>query len=366
MNEHAPKSAPTNGADRGSLRLDDGLRVNQVGEDLLVLDTTGNVVHRVTGDGVEVLRRLADGDLDGPMSLEAAAALDELVEAGIVTDGRHMSRRKVMVTGGVAFAAATVTTFALANPAAAATWCPGNVKPTPPGTFTLPGTFGFTTGPGVTTILARAWGGGGGGGGSDHSFNGGGGGGGGGAYASATVQVTECTTYQVVVGAGGTGGTAAVNGGAPGSGTDGGDSWFGQTLVKAAGGQGGWPGSDHNGPGGAGGTGTASIGTVTNSGGNGGLGADSAKGGGGGGGSAGHGGPGSNGESGESGNADGGAGGAGTPGGATGGTGTYDGPGGTGFGPGGGGGGASGYSSAENYDGFAGGNGAPGAVWVGL
>lgn len=363
MNEHAPVSAPTIGADRGSLRLDDGLRVEASGEDLLVLDTTGNVVHRVTGAGTEALRRLTDRDLDGALTPEVASALDDLVAAGIATDGRRLSRRKVMVTGGTAFAAATVTTFALANPAAAATGCSGNVTPTPPGTFTLPGTFGFTTGPGVTTILARAWGGGGGGGGADHHFNGGGGGGGGGAYASATVQVTECTTYQVAVGAGGTGG------GVRAGGNDGESSSFGSTLVNAAGGNGGPGGVDNAASGGHGGSATASAGTLRHSGGDGGGAGPTTEGGGGGGGSAGHGGDGSPGEISTTGNAAGGAGGAGTPGGAPGGIGTYDGPGGTGVSPGGGGGGASGYASPGDYgdhDWYDGGDGAPGAVWVGL
>ncbi len=83
MSTRKGSSAATNGSDRRSLRLGDGLRVEEAGEDLLVLDPTGDVAHRVTDAGVEAVRRLAGGDLDGPLSPEVAAALDELVDAGI-------------------------------------------------------------------------------------------------------------------------------------------------------------------------------------------------------------------------------------------------------------------------------------------
>lgn len=366
MSIHEGSSAATNGSDRSSLRLGDGLRVEEAGEDLLVLDPTGEVAHRVTGAGVEAVRRLADGDLDGPLSPEAAAALDELVDAGIATDGRHLSRRKVMVAGGVAWTAATVTTFALANPAAASTGCPNGFVASEPQAFTTAGGYMFKTGPSggsgnTYSLTVRAWGGGGGGGGSDSTGGAvtGGGGGGGGAYASASVSVTECTSYKVVVGSGGSGGSGGDN---ADYGGDGLDSVFGAGLVRAAGGAGGGYGYDGPGSGGSGGLDTSSVGVVVYYGGSGGNGGGSGEplGGGSGGGSAGDGGTGSFGNEGTDTDVAGGAGGVGVPGGAAGGTGAYNGTGGGGFGPGGGGGGGSGNGNT------AGGAGADGAVWVGL
>lgn len=137
----------------------------------------------------------------GPHDL--SSEVDKLVEAGLIIDPSTISRRKVLATGGAAWTAATVATFALADPAAAATSCPGGVVPTSPTVqkYTTAGNYTYVTGFGVTSLMVRAWGAGGGGGG------GGGAAGGGGAYAyTPALPVTACTAYSVVVGTNGTGG----------------------------------------------------------------------------------------------------------------------------------------------------------------
>ena len=136
--------------------------------------------------------------------------------------------------------------------------------------FTQSGT--FTVPPGVTAILVELWGaGGGGGGGGDSaclvgiSNAGGGGGGGGGAYARAVVAVIPGATYNVVVGAGGTGGQPCLAGttGAASQITDNAS----KVIASAIGGAGGGGGGAPPGVGGAGGTGTNVIGRSGGSGG---------------------------------------------------------------------------------------------------
>ena len=70
--------------------------------------------------------------------------------------------------------------------------------------FIANGTYSWTAPVGVTSISVKAWGGGGAGFGYDSAT--GGAGGGGGAYATSTVAVTPTTSYNVVVGKGGTSG----------------------------------------------------------------------------------------------------------------------------------------------------------------
>ncbi len=138
-------------------------------------------------------------------------------------------------------------------------------------TFNTAGTYTFTVPAGVTSITVQAWGGGGGARGDGTSNRGAGGGG---AYASSTLNVTQGTTYTVVVGAGG---VATGNPGQSGQATV-----FGNNLVVADGGSGG------TNSGGPGGTVAASIGTTRYAGGAGGSrgGTTGVGGGGGGGGSA--------------------------------------------------------------------------------
>ena len=132
--------------------------------------------------------------------------------------------------------------------------------------YTTPGTFTFVVPVGTASITVEAWGSGGGAGGSNVFF--GGGSGGGGAYASSVISVLPGQTYQVVVGAGGTGGAGAPFLGSAENGFNGAESKFGASLVLAAGGKGGL-GSNAGSTFGAGGLASASSGTIRFSGGNG-------------------------------------------------------------------------------------------------
>lgn len=350
------------------LRLRDDVRVERLGDEVAVLDAAGDAVHRLTGPAVAAVDLLLDGvepgDVPGPLT----STMDELVAAGLVANGRSWSRRRFMkmaAVGGAAWTAASVTSFALADPAAAVTNCASGWTATPLSQmYTSNAT--FYTGPaGVGTgmtamynLLIRAWGGGGGGGGGD--IDSAGGGGGGGEYRGGTISVTECTAYTVTVGAGGGGG------GNPGG--AGGSSSFGSLLVANGGSGGTQPGSG-NGSGGAGGTG-GSGGTGFNGGMGGNAGGADSYGnsgsGGGGGGAGGASSVGGNGLNGAGGNS---AGGGGTGGGTAPNMGGNGGNGGndsnssgtTPGSPGGGGGGAE-----EAILGATGGMGAAGAVWVGV
>jgi hypothetical protein len=126
------------------------------------------------------------------------------------------------------------------------------------GTFTVPA--------GVTTIVVECWGAGGGG--STRTSNGVGGGGGGGAYVRSYITVTSGSTYNVVVGTGGT------------AGNSGGNSSFNGTTVVAAGGSGV---ANNTTAGGSGGSTAASTGDIEYAGGTGGTAAGNNSGGGGGG-----------------------------------------------------------------------------------
>lgn len=338
----------TGAASRLRLRAD--LRVEELDGELVVLDPSGEAVHRVTGDGVAAVRLLEHGVSERDVPPELSEAVELLVEAGLVAGHRGPSRRAFMAASGAAvFAAATVTTFALADPAAAWSTCRNGKTPTPNDSgssgkkYTTAGTHTWTSGPSgfhnpntqqSYNVLVRAWGGGGSGGRDGWSL--GGGGGGGGAYAHKTISVLECTDYTVVVGAGGTGNSQ--NGAA--------STFKDASTLKAAGGSRGINAAAFDsGDGGAGGQASNSVGDVKYSGGNGGTGGtygNTACGGG----SAGSGGNGGNGSTGSA-----GGGGAGTPGGASGGVEET-----AGSAPGGGGG-------AGDSDGA---NGAAGAVWIGV
>lgn len=229
------------------LRLRDGLRVDDLDDEIVVLDPDGELVHRVTGDAAALLRLADDrGGIEVPDDL--CVGVDDLVDAGLVDAPAGWTRRKAMLAGGAVWAAATVSTFALADPAAASTMCGAGVTPTV-GSMMYTANDTYTTGPagnGMTSysLLVRAWGGGGGGGGG--SVDSTGGGGGGGEYRGGNITVTECTMYTITVGTGGSGG------GMPGG--SGGASSFGALLV-ANGGEGGTEPGSGNGTGGAGGTG---------------------------------------------------------------------------------------------------------------
>jgi len=341
-----------------------GIRVEEVGEEVVAFDrSSGASLHRVTADAAKALLLIvegADDDLPEPL----LAAVDGLVEAGIVEESEQWSRRRALLTtgkalavGGATWGAATVTTFALADPAAAATPCtsPG---PTNPAQQKYTASSTFITGRGVTSLQVRCWGAGGGGGGGryDGTWSSGSGGGGG-AYAyTASLAVTPCTAYTVSVGSGGNGGPKRTDG------NPGGDSYFGTTsTVMAKGGGKGIGANGGNPSGGTGGQASASVGATTkNSGGNGGQGgANSGQNtGGGGGGGASDGGNGGNG-----GNHN-GSGGTGGPAGGAQAGGGGGGDSGAGNVPGGGGGGGHGVLNLGDAS-TTGGNGARGEVWIG-
>lgn len=353
------------GAVASRLRLRDDLRVEQIGDELVILDVAGDSVHQVPTDSVGAVRLLQEGVLSADVPEGLSGAVASLVAAGLVDDSRQISRRAALVAGGgTAFAAAAVTTFALADPAAASTMCS---MATPTGGVALTASnasYSYVTGPagsGMSSynLLFRAWGGGGAGGGSRFGGGKAGGGGGGGAYAQNTYAVTECTTYtfNVTVGAGGTGSDDA-------AGTDGGPSnvlHSSTTVVSASPGKGGGVGRAIGyGAGGAGGS--TGTGTVIRAGGKGATRNTTYSSGGGGGGAGGSGAAGSDGSG-----PTGGSGGI-----ATGGDGASGGNGANGVGsnddgaagsaPGGGGSGAGGPSDLDSDKG---GNGARGEVWIG-
>lgn len=348
-------------------RLSRDVRVEDVGDETIVFDrSSGESIHKVTGAAFDALRLIAEGIDDAEMPAHLRPAVEELAAAGIVEDSPQWSRRSALVTGGkgllaggAVWGAATVTTFALADPAAAATPCtsPG---PTTPAAQKYTASATYITGRGVTSLQVRVWGAGGGGGGGRYTgVWASGAGGGGGAYAyTASLAVVPCTAYSVVVGSGGSGG--GTGGGASGKGGDGGDSYFGtNSTVMAKGGVGGSGGTNGtNYSGGTGGQAASSVGTAKTSGGNGGQsGKNSGENtGGGGGGGASDGGNGGNG-----GDHNGTAGTGGAAGGAVvGGAGGIDS--GAGNAPSGGGGGGHG----DLFGSSSGGAGARGQVWIGF
>ena len=107
---------------------------------------------------------------------------------------------------------------------------PGQVE------FTTPGSYYWTVPAGVTSVSAVAIGGGGGGSASTLASNGiSGGGGGGGGLHWKTFSATPGSTWNIVVGAGGTGGTSAGNNNA----NPGGESYIniaGSPVISATGG----------------------------------------------------------------------------------------------------------------------------------
>ncbi len=201
-----------------------------------MLDPSGEL-HRVTGDGVRALELIRGGVEPRDVPDDLAGAVDDLVAAGVVAESSGWSRRRMLVASGSTLAAATVVSFALADPAAAESGCP-QVTPTDPAAegvvYDVAGTSQYVTRLGQSSVLVRAWGAGGGGGEGRYTSGGWypGGGGGLGAYASSTLDVAACETYTVTVG---TGGTATT-----GDGGTGGQSFFQSTsTLMAAGGSGG-------------------------------------------------------------------------------------------------------------------------------
>lgn len=222
------------------------MRVEAVGDEAVLLDASGETVHRVTGDAVRALELLADGVSVADVPEDLLSVMDDLTALGVLDTPSLWSRRRTIIAGGgAAFAAATVTTFALAGPVAALTECTGDAPTTTPQYYSTPGAYSFKTGPGVTSLLVRAWGGGGGG------TSGGAGGKGAGAQAARDGVAGSGTAG----GNGGTGSNSAttyVGGGGGG----GGGGYYG----GGGGGGGGYTSPTHGWPG-SGGGGGGSIAT---------------------------------------------------------------------------------------------------------
>lgn len=360
------------------IHLRSDLRVEDLDGEVVVLDRSGEIAHRLTGDAAAALHLLVDGVDPADVPAELADAVDELVRAGLVDDASGWSRRRFVAVGGAGLAAASVTSFLLASPAAAASACPGGVTPSPAQMqYESSGTYTYTTGPGTTSLLVRVWGGGGGGG-AGHTEWSGGGGGGGHFVNNTALPVSACAEYQLLVGEGGQGGYEGDEGRA--SSHNGGTSDFHDTVWAKGGNRGiggadGTSGDPHPAPGGAA-TDVNSGGgwTSWSAGGKGGDGWEGSgdlilAGGGGGGGGGGFGGNGGSGADGTSTGGAGGAGGAGSPSGGDGGAGgasELDGV--TGAPRGGGGGGGGIFQAIINPDGEAGagGYGGDGAIWIGI
>ena len=112
--------------------------------------------------------------------------------------------------------------------------------------ITTPGTHTWVCPAGVRFVLVEVWGAGGGGGGGQSGGGNGGGGGAAGAFARKYVPVTPSTTYTLVVGAKGAGGTFSVDG------ASGQQSHFNSAVI--GGGGGGGVNGAGSGVGGTGGT----------------------------------------------------------------------------------------------------------------
>lgn len=247
------------------LQVQNGIRVEQVGDDVIVLDREGTCVHRLSGDGAAMLRLAVQGIDEADVPPLLVPALVSLADVGIVAVN-GWSRRRLLKMGGAGVAAAGITTFALATSAAAASPCPaGNGAET----FNL--NSNFIVPAGVNRLLVQSWGGGGFGG--DGQGNGGGGGGGGGFTQVCITRVVTGQTYAVTVGASTTVASpagkssfiqlgagaqlATANGGGAGSKSAGGAGGAGTTT---SGGAGGFDTGGSAGGAGGGGSGGASTG----------------------------------------------------------------------------------------------------------
>lgn len=206
-------------------RLRPGLRLERVGDELVVLDQASHRVHRLTGPAADAVTRLAEGSQGTSVPAEV---LEALRAAGII-DGA-LSRRRAL--GASAAAGLGVVSMALPAAFAAASGGGGGsssltvsggtlVTPLVDGepiggvvdityrTFTSDGTLSLK-GSGTLLVDILVIGGGGGGGGGD--LNSGGSGGAGGAVSIARSVTLGVADYDVVVGEGGAGGSPYTQG----------------------------------------------------------------------------------------------------------------------------------------------------------
>lgn len=136
------------------MALHPGVRWEIVGDDVLGLETSGGLVHRLTGEPAAVARALlAHPGRPVPEHLLEAAA--DLERAGLLVPGdQRIPRRRMLAAGAAVFAAAGITTVVLPEAAAAASVA-GESTPTtappplPPTSTTTSST--TTTTPSTTT-----------------------------------------------------------------------------------------------------------------------------------------------------------------------------------------------------------------------
>ena len=74
------------------LELRDGLRVERVADEAVVLDPSGEL-HRVTGDGVRALELIRGGVEPRDVPDDLAGAVDDLVAAGVVASAFRSAPR---------------------------------------------------------------------------------------------------------------------------------------------------------------------------------------------------------------------------------------------------------------------------------
>jgi len=119
--------------------INDGLRVEHVGDEIVLLDSAGLVAHTLSGDVARCFELVANGQTE----TEISPALETLAAAGLVTitdgtDETAMSRRKALAFGAVGAGVVAVGLSSMALPAAADTASSGSTTTSSSTTTTLP------------------------------------------------------------------------------------------------------------------------------------------------------------------------------------------------------------------------------------
>lgn len=114
--------------------INQGLRVEHVGDEIVVLDSVGLVVHTLTGDVARCFNLVANGQTEP----EVSPALETLAAAGLVTisngtDETAVSRRKALSYAGAGVVVVGLSSMALPTAANAV-----SAPPPPPPPTTIP------------------------------------------------------------------------------------------------------------------------------------------------------------------------------------------------------------------------------------
>ena len=117
--------------------INDGLRIEHVGDEIVLLDSAGLVAHTLTGDVARCFELVASGQIE----TEISPALETLAAAGLVTiaggtDETAVSRRKALAFGAVGAGVVAVGLSSMALPVAAATASSGSTTTTSSSTTT--------------------------------------------------------------------------------------------------------------------------------------------------------------------------------------------------------------------------------------